>query len=549
MASLSSNKSKQFSEVDRAIMSRQNLKRKAESRAHQRPLQLAVLGRHDNPEIPEMLSNPETGHWLFQNVFQGETRMAAKKKPQTQGVQPTVPPASQKKKSTKPMPDKESAQKSPMPETTVAGRQGGGHQGGGRSQKTQTTQPKTPKPSTGGSSNESVDKRLATTKRAIAQYNTAVTTAFPQQRDLFMYGVKMNPAGTVGSVAREHFENSLGLGVRTSIKRVLPFKPASAITNTHLADYFNTVAQAYFVLLSVGNHFSVLNQAKQRPSLRLRADLIFNDESVPYAIKKLAKALTPHYLPPKFITEVEKLAKVYFVDKTPLCPMFQLVSWAQGTDTDANYVDHVNTARTNVDGMTNAEDIITAFSHERWKSDYIQLSRLKLAKYDDPDNFIDQYQKNVSYNTDMLDIWTNMPLEAGTGLVNKRYLLADGTTTLYRAVFGSGYTSLSNVLSANYVTSDSQYQPGVIVPERVDLTTGNNFRYVSTTGDDEATNITSVTAVQFGVLSRMVDQVYDTTNTLRILPSGSTYVSSNMNNVAEDTSEVLDALFGNSSSV
>ena len=170
---------------------------------------------------------------------------------------------------------------------------------------------------------------------------------------------------------------------------------------------------------------------------------------------------------------------------------------------------------------------------------------MQLGKYDDPDEFIQEYQQNVAYSNDMLDVWSNLPLEAGTGLVNKRYLLATRSTSVYRAVFGPGYTSVSNILTAGFVTADSIYQPGIIVPSVIGSTTGNNFRYVSTTGYDEAASITSISAIQFGVLARMVDMVYETTNTLRILPSGATYVTTNMYNIAEDANEVLDVMFGN----
>jgi hypothetical protein len=360
-----------------------------------------------------------------------------------------------------------------------------------------------------------------------------------------LYGITVSPAGASGSIAREHFETSLSLGIKTAIKRSLSYRVASTITTEQLADYFNTIAQAYFTLLSVGNHYSVLHRARRRPTLRLREGLIYNDESVPHAIQKLAQTLTPHYLPPKFITMIEDLAKVYFVDNTPMCPMYQMVSWPQGADTDANYVAHINASRTNVESLVNAEDMITAFSQSRWDSEYIQLSNMQLGKYDDPDEFIQEYQQNVTYSNDMLDIWSNLPLEAGTGLVNKRHLLASRSTSVYRAVFGPGYTSLSNILTAGFVTADSLYQPGIIVPSVVGSTTGNNFRYVSTTGDDEAMNITSISAIQFGVLARMVDMVYEHTNTLRILPSGATYVTTNMYNIAEDANEVLDMMFGN----
>lgn len=519
---------------------------KAESRALDDVKVAAGFGRHDQPE------NPSCPSWLpswfctpivKQQTTNGDTTMAKQKKTAAQGVPSTPTPQTGvpkiPKKAGASAPAMDGAVNSSPPPASKARGSGSPGRKGGQTPKSPSVKQVNPTGSQG------VDHRIVASQRVTPFYNTQVSTAFPQQRDLFMYGIVVAPAGASGSIAREHFETSLSLGIKTAIKRSLSYRAASAITTEQLADYFNTIAQAYFTLLSVGNHYSVLHRARRRPTLRLREGLIYNDESVPHAIQKLAQTLTPHYLPPKFIAMIEGLAKVYFVDNTPMCSMYQMVSWPQGTDTDANYVAHINTARANVESLVNAEDIITAFSQSRWGSEYIQLSNMQLGKYDDPDEFIQEYQQNVAYSNDMLDVWSNLPLEAGTGLVNKRYLLATRSTSVYRAVFGPGYTSVSNILTAGFVTADSIYQPGIIVPSVIGSTTGNNFRYVSTTGYDEAASITSISAIQFGVLARMVDMVYETTNTLRILPSGATYVTTNMYNIAEDANEVLDVMFGN----
>jgi hypothetical protein len=535
---------KQFSESERAIMSRRLTSGKAASSARTRPLQLAVIGRHEQPNLPDSLTNPCTGHWLFQNIFDRRKCVATKPKPQKQTTQPGSAPKANKPAGQQQQPSNKSQPKGrnqSTGDTQVAGKLGGDSR-----RQQQPPQPKVKMTGTDGT--QKVPEKVVATTRVTDFSQTQVDINYPQQRDMFGYHVGIFPAGAPDTLARQYFNTSVANGILQSLDKTLTAQIATQITNDHLADYINTLAQAYFTLKSVGNHISVLNSiGTSRPTLRLRAALVYDNYDIPFAIRDLAAAMSPHFLPPKVMTLIDELAKVYYVDNTPMCPLFQFQAWQSGFNTAGAYVGLLDTQRAAVEALTNARNISTGFSKKVFESSYITLKNLgPTDKYDDRTKVWDQFQKSVNYSGDMLDLWSNTPLEASHGLGTVvRHEVTTRNTGFYKSVFGKAYTALTNALTQEYIRDDTRYQPGILVPGRVGITgTGNNYKFIADDGTDDPVSVTLISAVQFGILGRTTNQMYETGNQLRISPSGSTYVTTTMNNVREDATDAVAKLIG-----
>ena len=500
------------------------------------PTVVAALGRHTMPEVKCPSSMPK---WLCTPV--ANYILPGKTITPNHGRNTMAKPTKAKGAST---PVKPKASVSASPDPKVAAKPSGSNN------RRRNNKPKVPPsiPKVPDSSTTSVSEKIVATKRVTDFSQTQVTINWPQQRDMFGYHIIPTPVGTAGSIARNHFDVNISDEILKALDRTLSAQVASTITNAHLIEYFNTLAQAYFTLHSVGNHMNVLRSVGTlRPSLRLRAAAIVDNYDIPFAMSDLAAAMRSHYLPPKVVTWLDKLAQVYYVDETPMCPLMQLQSWEAGYNTSAAFVGLLDTQRAAVEAMTNARNIDTGFSKVFFQSDYITLQKLDPGTmFDDRSTVLSQFQKTPTYSNDALDLWTNLPLEATHGLGTVvRHAVADRNTGFSKAVFGNGYTALTNAMTQEYITSDAIYQPGYLTPGNVGFVgAGNNFKYVSDTGDDERVNVQLISAIQFGVLARAANLVYETANTLRILPSGSTYVETTMNNVREDALDIMKMLIG-----
>jgi hypothetical protein len=509
-------------------------------------IKLAVLGRHDNPDIPPHLSDSQTGHWFFRNLLsRGNRDMAKKTQSNTQGsAAKTQAPKSGQAPSKAPIPSKPKGQATgKAPSTKVAGKLGGP-----TDNRRSNNQKPNPLKMGQAEGSVTVPDTISATKRVTDFSQTQVTITYPQQRDLFGYHVIPTPVGTAGSILRNHFEVNIADEILNALDRTLSAQIATSITTAHLIEYFNTLANAYFTLKSVGNHMNVVRSVGTlRPSLRLRAAQVVDNYDVPFAMTDLAAAMRPHYLPPKVKAWLDNLAMVYYVDETPMCPLFQLQSWEAGYNSSAAFVALLDSQRAAVEAMTNARNIDTGFGKTHFDTPYLTLEKLDFGTtFDDRSTVISQFQKEPMYSNDALDLWSNLPLEATHGLGTVvRHEVATRSTGFPKAVFGKGYTANTNAMTQEYITADAIYQPGFLTPGNVGFVgAGNNFKYVSDVGDDERVNVQLISAIQFGVLARAANLVYETTNTLRILPSGATYVETTMNNVREDTLDVMKVMLG-----
>lgn len=380
--------------------------------------------------------------------------------------------------------------------------------------------------------------------RAVYPYSKATTEVYPQNVDMFLYGIMISPAGDntgSDSLAREHFDSVVGPKLLAAIRQALTYGPTTSLTLDHIADYINTVSRAYFFLHCMREHYRYCFYAVNSNSLTTRFNNIY-DESIPANYIKLANALSPMFLPAKIQRLMEVLAKVYYVDDTSYATKFQMVGWDQGYNTSADYVATCGTHISNLLAITNRVPINTAFDSTRFSSDFVDMSPLSLESHRNPDLFLEN-QPTVSYNEEMLNTWTNLPLLAGDGAGATQSLpLATQTTTYNPAVFGSTRSKLNQALTAKYITADTRHQPGILCPLNLALgVNSNNIRHISAGGNDSIINVSVATqAIPYGVLSRTQENTWDTTNNLQILPSGSTYLQTRMTDIASDTYDVMD---------
>lgn len=388
---------------------------------------------------------------------------------------------------------------------------------------------------------------IAGASRVTYPYTSTPQGTFPQSADLFIYGLALYPAGdAVGgdSLARNHYQAVIGPKLLAAIRRSLTYGPAVAITINETADYINIVSNAYFHLLAFRNHFIHCFHARGKASLSSRFDNIY-DETIPPAHARLANALGQMFLPPRIKALVERLAMIYSVDEGTGAVRFQLVPHPRSFNSAASYSAAYVVQTSAVEGIAKRIDMNTAFDNPRFESNFIQMMPLDTTTHRNPDNFLSDELDSV-YDEEMLDIWSNLPLEASDAVpALHNNPIAAVTTTMNVATFGNKFTKTANGISTNYVTANTRHEPGIIIPVD-DVTTGpgaSQMRYVASNGNETSIDITNTDATAFGVMARNVENVYNTTVNYQIMPSGSSRVVTTMEHKASDAYDVMDVMF------
>uniref|UniRef100_A0A2V0RKN4 Uncharacterized protein n=1 Tax=viral metagenome TaxID=1070528 RepID=A0A2V0RKN4_9ZZZZ len=194
--------------------------------------------------------------------------------------------------------------------------------------------------------------------------------------------------------------------------------------------------------------------------------------------------------------------------------------------------------------LTNRNLINTAFAADRFQSDFFQLVPLAVEAHRQPEAYL-AAPPEINFDPGMLDVWMNNPLEAADAVpAQHRHAVANLQATVYKVSYGTEFSRLANVLTSDYTTDVTQYQPGILCPLNLSLgANGNNYRFITGSGNDFPSGITNTAYTPMGVMARQAHNVYDTTNTYRITPPGTGRVITNGDNVASDTYQVMDSLF------
>uniref|UniRef100_A0A2V0R9S3 Capsid n=1 Tax=viral metagenome TaxID=1070528 RepID=A0A2V0R9S3_9ZZZZ len=395
---------------------------------------------------------------------------------------------------------------------------------------------------------EDVDVKIpevVNNSRVTYPYSRVRTSVYPQFADLFHYGMAVYPAGdAVGSdsFARNHYQAVIGPKLLAAIRNSLTYGPASAITIDETADYINEVSNAYFHLVSIRNLYRYAFHSRRRADIGLYFDLIY-DETVPPAHARLANALGQMYLPPAVKSYIDTIAGIYATDDTPNATNYQIVPYTSGFNNAAAFVAAYAVQTAAVENVTKRIDMNTAFNSPRFQSDFISMEPIVVDSHRNPDNFLtDTYEP--TYNSAMIDIWTNLPLEGSVIAEVVRYPVTDTVETINDASFGAEYSKLSQHSSSKYVTSLSRFEPGILIPSTAVApgSVNSNMRVVTSTGDS-VFDFSNISFHYYGILSRNVENCYHADADRKIMPAGAKVSLTTMEHKASDTYDVMDAMF------
>lgn len=385
--------------------------------------------------------------------------------------------------------------------------------------------------------------KFVTTADVSVDATTVVDTNYPQVADLFHYAVRFYPTGTGSTIARSEFENTYGLKMLVDMKNALSYGAVSPLTVAEVADYINTVAASYMILLSVKHHFALCYGATRRASLRSRFNYIY-DESIQPVFRKLAGALDDYFLPAGVARIVEHLAKPSLVAPTSGCSYIQLTPWDSGNDDPSDFAAILQSALSNLASIANREIINTALSSSRYKASSVRFMPLTISK-PDKFNFFFEGAGEVTFNPELVDLWINMPLElTKTTLAVQRNAVATETTTMIRHYVGSHFSMSNNALIPRYLTSTASYEPGFLEPRTVmpGIAKENNYRFIRADGTDNRVDYTTSYATALGVLGRQSENTYSSALTISMSPTGTNFIRTNMQRVRNDVSDFISTI-------
>jgi len=375
---------------------------------------------------------------------------------------------------------------------------------------------------------------------------TVVSGSYPQASDLYLYGIKFFPTGTltgVNTIARDEFVNSYGLKMLADIRNALSYGSTTPLTVTHIADYINTVANAYYTMLSIRNHFGLCYSNARRASLRTRFELIY-DESIQPEYSKLVSSLAAHFLPSGVARMCEFLATPSLTAPTTGAAYIECVPYPGSLDLPSDFASMIGVELSSLAGITNAAIINTALSSSRYSSSSVNFVPLSPNKPDKFDFFFSGFA-TPQFSDEMVDLWINLPLEANDGVPAViRNAVATETTTMFRHYVGNSISIVTNAFTPRLLTSTGLYEPGFLQPY---MTTAvgawaNNFRRVTAAGNDSELNVSGANATAIGVLSRNAENAYSTTLAMSIAPAGTNFIRTNFQRVRNDVAEVMGIL-------
>lgn len=378
--------------------------------------------------------------------------------------------------------------------------------------------------------------------------STTFNTGYPNVVNLITYSALFTPAGSdTSSLVGQEFASVHGRRILQDILKSLKRTPAVALTTTHIADYFNTVSQALFVYYSTAHHIRTCYLNDRRKDLKARFDMVY-DESIAPSHSKLGKALFSYYLPSHIIKMIDFLSRVYLSDNSRATTYLQITPHAV-MNSPANYVTLLDGLVTSLNGLTNGDTINTALSSEFYdKVSKVKVQQTVVPLPDTRSSYFFDMGADPVYSDDFLNIWANLPIEAGDGAATVREAIATTDATITRAVFGNEFTIPSNALPCKFLTSSGLHEPGFMQPVRVSPTaaTHNNFRVIIGNGTESEVDIatTGIVTVVFGTMARNTENVMNTASFVTpMIPSGAYFVQTNFNRLQNDASKMLEMFF------
>lgn len=392
---------------------------------------------------------------------------------------------------------------------------------------------------------ETVSGERKLSKRMSDPYGVDYTLTYPQHVDLVTYSAALTPAGDIvgsNSLAADYFISSRGARFLIDVEKAYRRTPATAFTIAQLQEYINTVTAALAYMVATRNHIRHLYWNKGRQNLNERLALIY-DENIRNGHLNLANELSAHFIPPKVVSMVEDLYKVYSIDVAYDVPDFQIVPWTSAYNTSTAYETGYGTLITALRGITNLNALRAAFASNLYEGVAVPMEQLNFGDdYINPDNFLDPPMGAPEYSVDYMDLWGNLPRYAyNVGVTRQVYANLD--TSISMCYFGKGVTAYNNALAARYITSSTRFQPGILVPAQAPSAGGdNNFKYINAAGEEIEvdTRTGTVEATILGILARNVENVYCVDFEEIVLPSGSGYSSTSMRNIGYDANQVMD---------
>uniref|UniRef100_A0A2V0RKJ4 Capsid protein n=1 Tax=viral metagenome TaxID=1070528 RepID=A0A2V0RKJ4_9ZZZZ len=305
---------------------------------------------------------------------------------------------------------------------------------------------------------------------------------------------------------------------------------------------------AYAYLYAVNLHMRHLYWTEGKQNLTERLGLVF-DDSIRTQHMMLADELSTHYLPPTIIKYIHSLFDVYTTGVSGDAVLFQLTPWTSGYNNtsafEAGYLTHIAALR----GISNLDSLRGAFNSPFYRDARIKLEMLSFSEgFKNPDNFLATKPTPATFNEDMFNIWTNLPLEAFAVAV-ERIAVADRTTSIPLCYIGDGISKTSLRHLSKYITTDLRYQPGVLIPAKDPVAGGdNNLKYIDAAGQELEVDIRTAAGFQgliLGIQARLAENVYTrTTSTMGVVkPSGTSHVYTSMQSIGYDVYDLMTELF------
>ena len=397
-------------------------------------------------------------------------------------------------------------------------------------------------------SDQSVEVSRSFVSNADVSYDatTSFDAAYPQVIDLFHYGIKFFPTGTLSgtnTIARDEFVNSYGLKMLVDIRNALSYNAATPLTVTHVADYINVVADSYFLLSAIRNHFGLCYSDARRASLRARFQIIY-DESIQPEYSKLASALSNYFLPKGVVAMCEHLATPSLTSPTVGASYVQTVPYAGSLNTPSDFVGLIQAALSSLSGITNQVFINTALSSSRYNPSSVIFQPVDTNIPDKFDFFFKGFQP-PKFVDEFIDLWMNLPLEANTAAsAVVRNAVANETTTMIRHYIGNSISMKTNAMTPRFLTSTGFYEPGFIQPYDIGVVgaNNNNLRVIVAAGTDNMIAVGGATTTAMGVMSRIAENAYSVALPQSITPAGSNFIRTNFQRVRNDVADVMKIL-------
>uniref|UniRef100_A0A2V0R922 Capsid n=1 Tax=viral metagenome TaxID=1070528 RepID=A0A2V0R922_9ZZZZ len=381
--------------------------------------------------------------------------------------------------------------------------------------------------------------------RTVDPFAEPMSTDFPQVVDLVTYSAHFQPAGDIlgsDSIANKYFQSAKGQQWLTDVAQAYRRAPAVPFTVDQLVVYINTVAGAYSFMIATREHMRYCYWSKGKQNLTDRLGLIFSSD-IRDAHLKLADELSSHFLPPKVIPLLDKLHGIYTTGISTDAPDFQIVPWTEGFNTDSDFVNTFDAHLAALRAIPNLTALRGAFASNLYDNVAVPMEQLNMTNdFKNPDNYLSPEMGEVTYDPEMLTIWSNLPLYTYTAGAVQAYKVATTLVSVSIPYVGKGVTSLTTATKAVYVTANSRFEPGLLVPMLVPTVNGeNNFKYINNSGVETEVDASAgqVDSLILGIAARNVENVYAEASLGRTIPSGFSHSYSNVRNIGYDSYEFM----------